>query len=53
MYDVYYRPTLPTWEQLSPHISDELLQELIHVDGTPMTGIQKDFWNWVHMQDWS
>jgi len=47
-----YRPMLPTWEQLSPYISNALLEQLIHVEGTPMTRVQKDFWDWVASRDW-
>lgn len=47
-----YRPMLPTWEQLSLYISNALLEQLIHVEGTPMTGVQKDFWDWVASRDW-
>lgn len=49
---VVYSTSLPTWEQLSPFISDELLKQLIHVEGTPMTELQKTFWDWVSTQDW-
>ena len=48
-----YKPTLPTWEQLAPYISNELLEQLIHVDGTPMTEVQKNFWDWVATKDWT
>lgn len=51
--DYRYAPSLPTWEQLSPYVDDELLEQLIHVAGTPMTDIQRKFWSWVRAQDWT
>ena len=47
-----YVDSVPTWSQLSPYINDELLRQLIHVEGTPMTRVQKDFWDWVATRDW-